>query len=611
MKLSEKKITINYKILAFLLVLIPKIVLCFFTKLVVVNSDEVATLAGGTLLTGLDWSAVISHAGYYGSGMTVFTAPLYWITDNPFVIYRGVQIFCAVLQSVSAIIAYSLCEKVFKIENQKVCMLISVASGFLVTNRSIAIYNEHGLILVSWIIAWLLTQLHCAAQKKERKKRVIYTCLLMLVMGYSLTLHTRSVMFYIALVILCVFYAWTYRKSIVHLPAAVVCGGIFAIAGKLFVSCSKDIIWAVSVGKVLRNTQISLKDNIAYLFDSDHWQAWANIIMGQLHTVGVFSGGLFIILIILFVHWMWNAVLRKKQPELVEKVFPIVVFFSACVAMSIVGQSFTWLKGSILVIDSGFYNTAYASKAYGYLRYFGPYLGPLGMVGLVCMYKEKEEIKRCMKKAFALLCVIEGYWLICIVPYLAHTDQVGALEFYMPFALATPRDAIRLRMILPASFFMLLIFLTFWLCITYGRQWIANVILIALWGFLYLFIGMTWERAGSVDNYAAVSETYEFLEEYKDAVDIPEVIYVEDTRDVTDHQIFYIYQFLFNRHTIEPGVPEEPEDEVFVLSNDASGNYSEWTEQGYKYIWLDDEQIIFIKGEQLQRGFAEQGVELH
>ena len=82
----------------FLVAWIPRVILCMQTVPVRTLSDELATISGAAYFAGLDWSAVISNAGYYGSGFSALFAPLFLLTDNPFVIYKGMLIGASVVK---------------------------------------------------------------------------------------------------------------------------------------------------------------------------------------------------------------------------------------------------------------------------------------------------------------------------------------------------------------------------------------------------------------------------------------------------------------------------------------------------------------------------------
>src|SRR5699024_5766228 len=103
-------------IMIFLLATLPRVIFCLVMIPVGVLSDETATISGGAYLAGYDWSQVIQHAGYYGTGFTALMAPLFMVTDDPVIIYRGIGMACAVLQGASSLIVYRIFTKYFSIE---------------------------------------------------------------------------------------------------------------------------------------------------------------------------------------------------------------------------------------------------------------------------------------------------------------------------------------------------------------------------------------------------------------------------------------------------------------------------------------------------------------
>lgn len=603
----------------FLAAFIPRAILCLFAEPVSIISDEVATIAGGAYWAGLDWSSVVSHAGYYGTGFTAFTAIFFKLTGNPKLLFVLITLYCSLAQSITAPIAYHILEKYFKLINRKFMFIASIAASYFVMTTGIVVFNEHGIILVSWLVTWLLLKLQACIDNKWKKR--MYTVLLLLVLSYGLTIHTRMILLWIVLPVVVLFYFWTYRKWLISIPVALCSGGLGYAATKMYVSFSQSQIWkaADGTGSSLRNASVGtggLISSLKLLFNPESWQAWFNIIFGQLHTVAVFSGGLFIILMIMFIHFIWNKLVRKywdEEHQWVEaKMMPVVVFFALCIAGTIAGQSLTWLKGSMDVIQAGFENSVYDSKAYGYLRYFGPYCGPIILMGTVYFYYWKDKIVRYKVPVFTVLGFLEFYWLVCIFPYLFRTDQIGALEFYYPFALKTLESTISWKTILPASLALWIAVFLYWWFIKKRKIIHIVTLLSCLCIYSYFYLGITW-GLGFQDMYKVYAyDSYNLLAEVDDEVDIPYEIYVDDSWKWEDHNNFFLYQILLPRHKIIPEMPSEDLTEVLVFTNDTytEDNYKKYTDQGYKYCKLGEYELILVKGQNLQQQFLDAGVEL-
>jgi len=155
-----------HKAIVFLLALLPRLIFSLQACPVRILSDEVATMSGGAFFAGLDWSRVISHAGYYGVGFSLFTAPFFVLTDNPFIIYRGISVTCAVLQAATAPVCFHLMETYFDVKDVKLKYLLSFSASFMVATRATVIYNEHIMIFLTWVLVWILLKLHSCVEDR-------------------------------------------------------------------------------------------------------------------------------------------------------------------------------------------------------------------------------------------------------------------------------------------------------------------------------------------------------------------------------------------------------------------------------------------------------------
>lgn len=620
-----KKILVSDKMIKMIILLasfVPRAVLCFFAEPVAAVSDEVATIAGGAYWAGLDWSAVVSHAGYYGTGMTALTSVFFKITDDPRIIYILITLFCTLLQSITSIIAYDILKNIFKIQNNIFNCAAAIVSSYCVMTTSTIVFNEHGLILISWLIAWLLLKLNECVQSNSKKKKAVYTVILMLILAYGLTLHTRTILLWIALGITVTFYGWTYRKLLVSAPALIITGTVGYVTAKFYVHYMQEALWLVNSGGAsaeagLRNAEVTgILPSIRLLLSPQSWQAWFNIIFGQLHTIAVFTGGVFIAFIVVFLHFIWRKLCKKNldddKEKIERKMMPVVVFFAVCIAATIAGQSLTWLQGSVDVIKSGFDNDLYSTKAYGYLRYFGPYCGPIFLMGVVYLFYWKKKIFNYKIPIIISLIFLEFYWLVCIVPYIYRTTQVGALEFYFPYSMQGLTDPIGLRTILPASAVLLISVI---LMIVWIKK--EKIIKILIWTgilfiYTYFYIGITWNLEFVEQNKVLAQNSYELVKKVEDEIELPYEIYVDDSWKKADHNNYYMYQILLNRYKIIPEIPKDSLEEAVLFTNDTytEDNYEKWKSKGYKYYRVGEYELLLVKGTKLQQQFEKAGVDL-
>lgn len=614
MQVNKRQEWMNY-IIVLLMVLIPKIICCLTAYPMSIASDEVATMAAGAYVAGHDWSAVVSNAGYYGAGMTVFTAPIYWLTDDPVMIYRCVGIFCAILQSIPACIAYYITRRYYRIKELS-AMLISIACGFFVMAEAHVIFNESGLILVSWLIMLLLYKLHESA--KNNRYKVVLTCVLMLLMSYAMTLHERSLTYWMVFGVLLVFYRLTYSRWIVSIPAMIVTGSCGWGVSKLFVKLIQNVLWLASEGEGLRNASINTSGGFEALKSMTDIRAWLSIVLGQIHTVGVFTCGIAIFLICIFIaiicQFLFSKKLREKimSDEVLNISIPAVVFFLAAVAITIAGQSLTWLGGSIDVYANGYQSRSYGVKAFAYVRYFGIYCGPLLMVGLAWIEKRKELVQKYFKWAFGFMSLVEVYWVTSVVPYIHYCGEWGVFSYYYPFTWHSPMEPASYSSFLPASAVMFIVFIVCIWAIKKDKKTICYLLITLSFVNAYMYHTFVSDKINSDITREWADDGYRVIKMVEETVELPKTIYVEDLWKKADHFNYYVYQFMLNRYTVIPERPSLDTDEAILFSNGGPQDwyYAELYEQGYKCAAIGDYELMFIKGEKLQSAFEQAGIEL-
>ena len=612
---NDRQTTLFNSLIVFLIVFIPKVILCLRTIPLSIISDEIATMSAGAWAAGLDWSAVISRAGYYGSGMTVFTAPIYYLTDNPIIVYRVTGVFCAFLQSLPSVIAYMTAKKIFDVKDRE-SIFIGVISGYFVMTRANVIFNEHALVLISWIIMVLLFKLHQNNEKSGEK--ILYTLLLMGVLGWSMTLHTRAVTYWIALAVLVVFYYICYRRWIVSVPAAIGGGVVGWLLSKSAVSYMKEILWNVGSGASVRNGEISVGSGFDTLFHLKDIRPWLSIVLGQIHTIGVYTCGFAILFLVAFICVICRFLFLKKSRDVLKKDIainysvPVLIFFLTAVMITVAGQSITWLGGSVAVYEGGPATQEYGVKAYGYLRYFGNYCGPLLMLGMIWMVQKKDLILQYFKPTFVIMVLVEAYWIVCMVPYIHLCKEVGVLEYYLSYLWYPLDKPFRYLSFMPASVIMFAVTILGYICIRKKKSIICFGILAIVFINTYIYLGTQWDISFARGYNTLANDGYRVVREAEQIGELPKTIYVEDLWEKDDHNNFFLYQFLLNRYTIIPERPDETVEEAILFSNALveEGVYDELLENGYKYAYIGDYEILLVKGERLQNIFEMTDIDL-
>ena len=244
------------------------------------------------------------------------------------------------------------------------------------------------------------------------------------------------------------------------------------------------------------------------------------------------------------------------------------------------------------------------------MRYSAPFYGPLLLMCCAYLYLKRDMVLGYIKAGIAAVMTVGGIWLMFVVPFLSHTGQTVGFEFYAPFSLYLLGEEARVRMLLPASVMLFAMAFLLWFLLKKRLEHVWLIILSAILMYSYIFLGITWDLKGMNEGYSFGNAGSEFVYELEEKVDFPEKIYIEDVRKMLNHQTFYEYQLLLSRYQVQTDIPEDSVEEAVVFSNNSYGQYPEWEERGYKYVILDDNEVVFVKGDKLQKQLEEQGVEL-
>lgn len=108
---------------------------------------------------------------------------------------------------------------------------------------------------------------------------------------------------WIALLGLIVVYAVVYRRFFLSKSMLIICGGSGYYIAMQIVSKVQESLWRTGRGNELRNASVSISVDVNW-FSLRTWKAWVSIIIGQLNTVNLVTGGL--VVVILFLMWFFS-----------------------------------------------------------------------------------------------------------------------------------------------------------------------------------------------------------------------------------------------------------------------------------------------------------------
>lgn len=611
-------------LVVFLATFIPRLLLCINNLPLNSLPDEFSTIAAAAQYAGKDWSEIVSTTRYYGTGFTALFAPLFMLTDNPFIIYRWMMIACAIVQSLSGPICYYIMDQLLEIKDKKYTIVASIASSYMVVTYIIYVFNEHPMILCSWVLALLLILL--VKYIDDKKKKAILTLLLLLVLSYSLTLHTRAITFWIAFFALLILFFWGYRKWIVSLPVAIGAGGLGYCAAQLYIKFAQSAVWTFNGDKIiamgnqaleegqeayLHNAEISGLQYIKELIEPKSWPSFFNVILSQINTVTVVSVGFAIVCIVIIIALICNLVIRKKNDLSSEDqrkhqmYVAIAIFFAVCIAVSIVGMAVTWL-GQAMRAYNLTSTAGYGFKAYTNIRYAGPYLGPVMMLGLAYIYQYRDKVVQLLKPCVWVYVFIQFYFVASILPYI-YRQQVSS-TYFVPFSLqeyGEYGDLKRMLTYLPGLVITFVIFIIMLVAIYKKRQIVIPMILSIVLLYEYSYATLNFEHNG----YKWADSGYALIEQLEEKVEVPETLYVPN--DAKYNMQAYVLQFLLNDYRISPSAPSEDADEAILFYNSYDPAVElDLMKKGYWCAQLDENEFIFVKGKELKQAVIDCGIKL-
>ncbi|RDY30557.1 hypothetical protein [Lachnotalea glycerini] len=582
----------KYLYITLIFAILPRIILCFFINtLVYYPSDEVATVSGAALLAGYNWSQVVSTAGYYGQGFYSLFAPLYKLTDNPFVIFKISIIVCSIIQGMTALMSYHCLTRYLKLKNPSLICAISVAASYLLDTRSTNLLNETPLMLMCWIILAILFHLNEAAMLSKSTRK--YTIYLILALAYSITLHTRAVILCVALLITVLFYYWTYRKWLVSPSIMIGLGTLGAVLGSIGIALMQSRLWGAS-GGTIRNASININlDMLLNLLKPYSWQAAANIVLGLINTSVLLSFGFMMIAIVVFIKLIGDCLARKHSVTAdfdchASYYVTGSIFFMTCTAIMIIGLAIKWLPGASQGIQDGLGSNNYGFRSFVYYRYFAVFLSPLLM--LVLSYMHQYNIKHYFKAATITLILSQTYWMVCIVPYLYTFHDFEVKKFFTLSLFCFNKVNIWIFMI--ASMVLFVSWFVFWYLYSKNKYLLSICILSLLLIINYAVFVIQNDYQKQDTNYNLVNAGYDFVKTYEDTVNFPSTIYVPE-----DNKLPYLYQYFLIRYTIIPSYPSVDCEQAIVLWHTQED--PTLLSMGYVWLQLDKNEYLYVKGNEL------------
>lgn len=607
MKLIKKY---KFEIVTFLMAFIPRFIGILFALPLGIRRDELGNLLLPATLAGLDWSGLNSSVGYYGFGFLSIFAPILKFFDSPIIEYRLMLAVLNVIASIPSIFCYKILKNNLGISSKKIACLISVVCSYISISRINVIGNEAMVSLITWLSVYCVCLIY--QNRNDIKKRNFIIKILLVLFVYSITIHTRLLIMWGALFIVFMLYSVLYKKMIIPVTILIGIGGIGGVAAEILVKIAQNNVWSTGKTEVLANAEIPL-DGIGLLTEPIAWHSWINIFLGQINTITIFTGGLFVlscayIFILLKRNFIINrrGIIIKTSTENKEilLIIGLGLFLLLSIVLTICAQSITWLEP--VVQGMRFNSKAYGLKAFVYIRYFCNYCGPLIMLLLAYAYKNMDDFLKLFRPVLIIIAILQFFWVTSILPFMY--ENANMIEVFIPFAGFTPYSdkKVTIGTFLCGTIALFIIFIVIWILFRNSKSVWAFSLIGIIFLYRYGYNTVFYDYDLSYSYYANVSESIELLQKVDDV--LPDTIYVWDELERGHNS--YLYQYYLKRHTIVPEVPNYDESEAVFISN-VPLNYNDLTDKGgFHYAELEQDQYIWIKGSQITQALKDIGLDL-
>ena len=597
-KIYNRKYSVE--VTAFIFVLLLQIIPVFFTNPLIqyVGGDEVGTISGAAFFAGYDWSETVALHKYYGFGYSIFMTPLFWVFDNVQYIYCGMLVMNGITYALSAAIAANCMKRFCK---SKLYIFISAVACVFIPLKFVCVINEHMLILIIWLVCWILMKLDEISD--DLSKRNYYSTLLALVLAYSLTVHTRAILIWVAVFCAIVYEYMRKRRIIVSVVPFLCILFLGYLISTGLIKYVQNTLYAPEEGEILANSGDMLAEQ---LIDNPKYSA-INLysllsmfvsLIGVLLTGSFVTAGCLLLSLILGVVMLIQYLLHKESTQ---SYIIIYVFAMVGLLSSLIGQVVLWMPDMQLVEKGNEIEYILGGRIKFYLRYYICYAGPL----IMCVLCKLENLAyNKSKKFFAITGAIFFIGIVFMVslvaPYFVETPIESSPTYYvLKFGSDLFNYAVISRKGIAVSFGVsFLCFIILWGGYKKSKNVLATVVLLIWLVFQCGYICMTEDVPNSEKIYAengGVAETIRLVSDQTE-----KTLYIPVKEDKEYRLQFYLYDYKFKYE-----FPRTIEDNTLIMIRKDDMENTELPNDCY---YIDGNNwYLFFASEEIKDIFSEGG----
>lgn len=561
--------------------------------------DDIGMLSAPAYFAGYNWSEVVSSTRYYGIVYYMFFAPILRLVDDPTMIWFIIISTHIILVSFTCTFVFHIGVKYLKMQNGLMTVAFSIISSFVFISLK-SLSQEPILFFLTWLMAYLFIKM------TNSNKKMLYVFLLLGAALYAYLVHTRAIVFVVAIVGTLFFYiiknrGLTQKVKKVFLILLAACATI------LIASSIKDfiiqLIWGTS--EPILNSEIPLNSNVLRVLSLKGLLVCFDMFITNMVTASNRLFGINVIALVfaaLLLFGSWNVI--EKKLNIGETKILILLFSFICFFVGICGVSVIWGKGVVSTYLTN--ETTYNYKGFGYYRYYATFLGPAIFVSLNECIRNKKFRNLVKLPVISLQAFIYIYFFVAVVGRIEKSEYINRTRLeYVAFN-GNGYDMLNYRLSALLAFGVLISLFIFVSRSVYSKLTTALCIVIAVLPYLKnLQNGIFTQPQLNTQADAG----YELFLELEANNYVPENIYCNSASRS------YSYQFHLKKYAIKIGYPD---DSATAIVFSGSSKRDEKLDDNYiclkiddnEYIWTNSAEIYDVAREYFQLGGVQLSYEI-
>lgn len=385
-----------------------------------VASDDIGMLSGAAYFAGYDWSSVVSTTKYYGIGWYSLFAPILKFVKNPAAIWAVIVIVNICIVALACIFIQYIGIKHLGMEDNFVTSLISIFTSMAVVPSN-TLSQESVLFCLTILISYLLMK--SLQEEFSSLKRCAFMILAVAFSNYAYLIHTRAVVFLIAIPVAIIFSSLIEKKKIINLASYVISAIIlYFMAGVL----KKQIIQHIWGTKdSIMNAELPISTStFQNVFSLKGIKVVFDCFMSNFFTACMRLYGIPCI-VILFIIVLLIRLFKKNEMnyKVSENGKTLLVFSVTCFFIGLAGVAVMWGKGAVSTYWTDETNVYY--KGFSYFRYYGTFIGPALFVALGERFYNEKYNRRLGNLVLGIYGVVVLYYLLVILRRVSRSEYVN------------------------------------------------------------------------------------------------------------------------------------------------------------------------------------------